>query len=130
VALRSASQVREFTGLDTHELSRVRDFFQGAVYCWCISRPVDWFSLRDLVGGPADWRGTPLFPLCEKHQDADDALEQAEHYGGWLLFDVITDDPRDFQTRQAEEVRQFRWEQAPAPTQDAPPRRLGIRRNA
>ena len=115
MALTPPSQVRDVTGLTADELTRIRAFLQGAVYCWCTGRPGDWFSLRDLMGGPnRNWQGTPLFALYQKHHPAPDAEERAGHDGGWLLKRVITDDPRTFDTREAAQIRQYRWVQAPA----------------
>jgi hypothetical protein len=117
MALTPPSQVRDVTGLTADELTRIRAFLQGAVYCWYTGRPGDWFSLRDLMGGPnRNWQGTPLFALYQKHDPAPDAEERAGHDGGWLLKRVITDDPRTFETRESEQIRQYRWIQAPAGT--------------
>lgn len=115
MALTPPSQVRDVTSLAADEKTRIRDFLQGAVYCWCKNRPNEWFSLRDLMGGENfRWQDTPLFPLYQKHHPAPDALERAGQEGGWLLKRVITDDPRLFETREAEMIRQYRWVQAPA----------------
>jgi hypothetical protein len=57
-----------------------------------------------------------LFALYQKHHAALDAEERAGHDGGWLLKRVITDDSRTFETREAEQIRQYRWVQAPAAT--------------
>ena len=115
MVLTPPSQVRDVTGVTDDEKARIRDFLQGAVYCWCKNRLNEWFSLRDLMGGENyHWQGTPLFPLYQKHHPAPDAVERAGQEGGWLLKRLITDDPRTFETRKAEMIRQYRWMQAPA----------------
>jgi hypothetical protein len=112
--LLSPSQVRDVAGLSDSQKTRIRDFLQGAVYCWCKNRPDEWFSLRDLMGGENyHWNGTPLLPLYEKYHPAADAVERAGRDGGWLLKKVIADDARAFETRHAEMIRQYRWEQHP-----------------
>src|SRR5690349_13674520 len=78
MALSSLSEVRDVTGVTDRDLARIRDFLQGAVYCWCKNRADEWFSLRDLMGGENfQWQGTPLLALYEKHQLATDAVERA-----------------------------------------------------
>jgi hypothetical protein len=121
MALTTASQVRDVHGITNVDKDRIRDFLQGAVYCWCKNRPNEWFSLRDLRGGENyHWQGTPLYPLYQKHHPAADAVERAGQDGGWLLKRVITDDPRTFETREAEMIRQYRWVQvSTAGTRDA-----------
>jgi hypothetical protein len=115
MAISPPSQVRDVHGLTADQKVRVRDFLQGAVYCWCKNRPNEWFSLRDLMGGENyHWQGTPLFVLYQKFQPAADAVERAGKDGGWLLKAVISDDARTFETREAEMIRQYRWLQDPA----------------
>lgn len=112
MALTPESRIREVYGLTDEQKARIRDFLQGAVYCWCKNRPSEWFSLRDLMGGENfEWEGTPLFPLWEKHQAEPDAVKRAGQDGGWLLKRLIADDQRNFETREAELIRQYRWVQ-------------------
>jgi hypothetical protein len=123
MALLPPSQVRDVQGLTADQKGRIRDFLQGAVYCWCKNRPEEWFSLRDLMGGENyHWDGTPLLSLYQKHRPAADAVERAGRDGGWLLKKVISDDLRTFETREAEMIRQYRWIQDPtALLADEPP---------
>ena len=114
MALTPPSQVRDVHGLTPDEITRIRDFLQGAVYCWCKNRPSEWFSLRDLMGGENyHWQGTPLFALFQKHHPDPAAVKLAGQDGGWILKRVITDDTRSFETREAEQIRQYRWVQPP-----------------
>ena len=96
------------------EKQRIRDFLQGAVYCWCKNRQDEWFSLRILMGGENyDWNGTPLMALYEKQVKAgvsgQAAVDQAGKEGGWLLKRVISDDDRVFETKEEEQNRKYRW---------------------
>lgn len=112
MTLTPSSQVRDVHGLNPDDIARIRDFLQGAVYCWCKNRPSEWFSLRDLMGGENyHWQGTPLFALYLKHHADPMAVKLAGKDGGWILKRVITDDNRSFETRKAEHIRQYRWVQ-------------------
>ena len=69
VLLKDPSQLRNVNGISEQESQRIKDFLQGAVYCWCKNKKGDWFSLRDLMGGDNFyWEDTPLIPLYEKHK--------------------------------------------------------------
>ena len=97
------SEIRNVTGISDQENQRIRDFLQGAVYCWCKNRNNEWFALRDLMGGPNfDWSATPMIVLYEKHincgKPQDQAITDAAKDGGWLLKRVINDDERAFET--------------------------------
>ncbi len=109
------SLVRDVHGINEEQKTRIRDFLQGAVYCWCKNRPDEWFSMRDLMGGENYyWEGTPLIALYEKHHEEDDAVERAGKDSGWLLKRVIDDDSRNFDTKKEELIRKYRWVQSPA----------------
>ncbi|MGD0037570.1 MAG: hypothetical protein ABSC53_09790 [Bacteroidota bacterium] len=114
MALTPPSQLREVYGITENEKDRIRNFLQGAVYCWCKNRKDEWFSLRDLMGGKNYyWEGTPLVVLYEKQERAgvpnQSAIEQAGKEAGWLLKRVISDDLRRFETQEEELVRKYRW---------------------
>jgi len=49
--LNESSQSRKVNGISAEETLRIKDFLQGAVYCWCKNNKGEWFSLRDLMGG-------------------------------------------------------------------------------
>jgi hypothetical protein len=114
MTLISQSAIREVSGIEENDKERIRNFLQGAVYCWCNIQGNNWFSLRDLMGGDnSNWDGTPLFALYQKQENAGlsdpAAIEQAGKEGGWLLKRVISDDRRSFDTRIAELIRQYQW---------------------
>lgn len=111
MALTPASRTRNVEGLSEAERARVRDFLQGAVYCWCKNRPREWFALRDLMGGDNFfWQGTPMMALWDKHNGSSaDPLTEAAKDAGWLLKEVIIADRRTFETRTEALVRHYRW---------------------
>jgi hypothetical protein len=108
------SQLRDVNGITENENNRIRDFLQGAIYCWCKNRKGEWFSLRDLMGGDNYfWQGTPLLSLYIKQERAgvpdQAAIEQAGKEGGWILKSVISADIRTFETQKEELIRKYRW---------------------
>ena|ERR1700733_11683990 len=105
------SDLRTIGGISDDEITAIRNFLQGAVYCWCKNRPDEWFSLRDLMGGEnTRWAGTPLLALYEKHEgSSEDPVLQAGQDGGWLLKRVISEDLRRFETREAYRIREYHW---------------------
>jgi hypothetical protein len=124
MALIPFSEVRDVPGLSDAEKLRIRDFLQGAVYCWCKNRKGDWFSLRHLMGGDNFyWQGTPLVVLFNKHIAAGsadaEAVEKAGREGGWLLKRVIADDKRAFNTKKEELIRQYLWNEKLSPVDPA-----------
>jgi len=100
------SEIRDVRGISEEQKQRIRDFLQGAVYCWCKNRKDEWFAARDLLGGDNYfWQGTPMLALYEKSED----VEQAGKDAGWLLKQVINNDKRSFETKKEGLVRQYRW---------------------
>ena len=104
---------REVYGIDENTMQRIKDFLQGAVYCWCKNRPNEWFAASDLVGGEnADWSNLPLNGLYQKHIDQGEseehAFDQAGIELGHILKSVLADDKRTFETKR-EYVRKYRW---------------------
>jgi hypothetical protein len=113
MSLTPPSEIRNVTDISDHENQRIRDFLQGAVYCWCKNRNDEWFALRYLMGGPNfDWSATPLNVLYEKHlnrgKNEDQAVEDAGKDCGWLVKSVINDDDRQFETITEEQTRKYR----------------------
>ena len=107
-------QIRDVTGISAETKQRIRDFLQGAVYCWCNNKPDEWFSLRDFMGGyNFYWQGTPLIELYIKHKNLgksdEDAFDSAAIDGGWLLKKVIIDDKRLFDTKIEDRIRKYKW---------------------
>lgn len=130
MTLAPTSEIRNVTGISDQENQRIRDFLQGAVYCWCKNRNNEWFALRDLMGGPNfDWSATPMIVLYEKHINSgkpqDQAIADAAKDGGWLLKRVINDDDRAFETIVEELTRKYRWLRPPVfPTEQEPLREI------
>ncbi|PCH97865.1 MAG: hypothetical protein COB85_02410 [Bacteroidetes bacterium] len=108
-------RLRPVEWLDQETQQRIEDFLQGSVYCWCKNREGEWFGLRDLMGGVNfDWTDTPLYPLYEHYHDAGETSEKAVDLAGidagWILKEVLADDPRRFETRRrAEHPREYKW---------------------
>ncbi len=111
MTLNVLSRSRNVTGITEEEKIRIKDFLQGAIYCWCKNRKNEWFSLRDLMGGDNFyWQGTPLMPLYLKHEGInDDPVREAGKDAGWILKAVIIQDKRLFDTRKEALIRQYRW---------------------
>ncbi|WP_423908918.1 hypothetical protein [Candidatus Spongiihabitans sp.] len=105
--------IRDVNVLSLEEKQRAKDFLQRSVYCWCKNKPDEEFAVRTLVGAEnADWRGTPLQPLYDKHRKTsateDDAYAKAAKDAGWLLKRVIKDDKRKFNLIQ-NRVNHYIW---------------------
>ncbi len=105
------SKSRDVKKISDDDMTAIRNFLQGAVYCWCKNRKNEWFSLRDLMGGDNfHWQGTPLFSLYQKHKDtSDNPTSDAGKDAGWILKKVISDDNRKFKTKKEEMIRKYRW---------------------
>lgn len=114
MALIPPSELREVQGISGEEKKRIRDFIQGAVYCCCKNRSNEWFSMRDLMGGEnGNWEETPMDALYQRHARAgltsDEAVDRAGKDSGWLLKSVIAQDRREFETKEEERIRKYRW---------------------
>lgn len=111
MSLNEKSVLRDVTGISKEQKSDIKNFLQGAVYCWCKNQSKnEWFSLRSLMGGDNfHWQGTPLIKLYEKHKCREDSVVAAGKDAGWLLKAVINEDKRVFETRKRELIRQYRW---------------------
>lgn len=106
-------QLREVTGISKLQIEAIKNFLQGAIYCWCKNRdPEDWFSLGELMGGENFyWQGTPLICLYTKHEEngSENPVNQAGIDAGWLLKTVIANDSRLFETQKEYRKRMYRW---------------------
>jgi len=93
-----------------NEQQRIKDFIQGAVYCFCKNCPNQTFSASSLFGGENyDWSGTPLIALYDWHESVNgDPVEMAGKDLGWLLLDVIIEDSRIFEIIEGY-THQYRW---------------------
>lgn len=105
---------RHISGISESERTRIYDYLQGLVYCWCKEHGTDWFAARNLVGGENYyWEGTPIQILYQKHVDNGDnwetAVSSAAKDLGWLLLNVINNDKRHFTTRK-EFTREYSWD--------------------
>lgn len=94
------------------EEARILDFLQGAVYLWCKDHPLDWFGLRNFMGGANnDWNGTPMQGLYERHaltMSPVSASRRAAMDGGRLLKRVLDLDGRVFESRKGYRTAEYR----------------------
>ena len=112
MTLNPQSELRDVYGISDADKALIKAFMQGAVYCWVKNRQGDWFAVRDLMGGMnADWNGTPLQVLFEKHidvgKDEDQAFTAAGIDLGWLVKTILDEDSRTFEV-VTEEVNKYR----------------------
>lgn len=97
--------------ITSEEKQRIKDFIQGAVYCYCKNNKGKAFTARDLFGGENyDWSGTPLVKLFEWHQQngSSNPVEMAGKDIGWLLLDVIIEDCRLFEIIEGY-THEYKW---------------------
>jgi len=111
VTINSNEVLRSVTGITEVEKQRIQDFLHGSVYCWCINRENEWFSLRDLMGGGNSyWKGTPMLSLYLKHEGkSNEPTIAAGKDAGWLLKSVIMSDKRKFETKKEDFIRKYKW---------------------
>ena len=119
MSLTVESKIRDVRETSEADKQRIKDFLQGAVYCWCKNRPDEWFSIRELMGGENYyWQGTPLIVLYEKHSNKDksydEAVKGAAIDSGWLLKRVLSDDRREFKPDDQDDpqdfgIRSYKW---------------------
>ena len=107
-------KVRKISGITLQQEEQIMSFLQGAVYCWCLNRGTEWFSLRDFMSGTNYfWNGTPLIELYKKHinlgKTEEDSVKAAGKDCGWLLKKVIQNDKRSFDSRNHGFIREYRW---------------------
>jgi hypothetical protein len=114
MSLEPESELREVSGIDEDQRIAIRNFMQGAIYCWVKNRMDEPFAVRDLVGGEnTDWSRTPLQGLYEKHiglnKEEDAAFEDAAKDLGWLVKSLLANDRRRFSVRKSGLVNSYNW---------------------
>src|SRR5690554_7731100 len=108
------SKLRYELHINYEELTSIKNFIQGAVYCWIKNRKDEIFAARDLFGGDNyDWNGTPLIALYNKHinqgKNENSAVDEAGKDVGWILKLVLYEDQRLFDTCDAGMARGYKW---------------------
>jgi hypothetical protein len=107
--------VHEVAWLKPEDEQRIMDFLQGAIYCWCNQHNDSWFSVREIMGGNNrdEWDKTPLGILYDKHikdgKSHDESWDLAGKEEGKILKKVINQDARNFETKEYEQIRQYKW---------------------
>lgn len=113
MSLMKEDALRPVPGLARTDQIRIKAFLQGAVYCWCANRPDEWFTLRELLGEPAQWgESTPLRALIVKHlmtKPREVALTAAARDGACILQEAMFEDARLFESMQDAVARKYRW---------------------
>lgn len=105
---------RSVHGIRPDRLHEMRVFLQGSVYCWCKNRKDEPFAARDLLGGDNYyWHDTPMEDLYLYYRNDDEdnheyAVEEAGKAAGRLLYQLLYDDKREFET-WVEYTRMYRW---------------------
>ena len=103
MALLKSSKLRKNFGIPSDDLKAIKNFLQGAVYCWVKNRKGEFFAAQDLMGGiNKDWNGTPLFCLYKKHiakgKTKKAAIAEAGKDLGWILKSVLAEDKHIFKS--------------------------------
>lgn len=105
---------RTVHGISEVQRQDIMHFLQGSVYCWCKNRKDKPFAARDLLGGDNYyWQDTPMMALFEYYRNGNDAnneyaIEEAGKAAGRLLYQLLYDDKREFQT-WVEYTRMYCW---------------------
>ena len=105
---------RAVHGVGDEAIRDIMNFLQGSVYCWCKNRKGEPFAARDLLGGDNYyWEDTPMEALFLYYRNGDDAnneyaKEEAGKAAGRLLYQLLYDDKREFQT-WVEYTRMYLW---------------------
>lgn len=107
--------VSKVHGIEPDDMQRIRDFLQGAIYCWCKNRKGKWFTARDLLGGDNFyWEHYPLGVLYFRYIKAGHSetysFEQAAKDAGRILKNVLADDDRTFETKGGY-TRRYLWQE-------------------
>lgn len=99
-------------GFTVRQLDRMRAYLQGHVYDWCLQNHGEPFMAMNMIGNiNRDWNGTPLQDLYDfylrRGRGHDYAHAQAARAAGWLLWQVLVEDNRNFRT-QPTDTRHYR----------------------
>ncbi|KAF3984802.1 MAG: hypothetical protein HFP81_00255 [Methylococcales symbiont of Hymedesmia sp. n. MRB-2018] len=114
MALVKKSKLRKDFDISPEDLKAVKNFLQGAVYCWVKNRKDEFFAARDLMGGDNfNWRGTPLYCLYKKHigkgKTKEAAIDEAGKDLGWVLKSVLAEDKRTFESCDKGLAKGYKW---------------------
>lgn len=112
--LPQGQEMRDVSGISDEQKKAIKAFMQGAVYCWAKNQKDVEFAVRDLVGGDnADWGGTPLQALYDKHvqlgKDHPAAFDAAAIDLGWLVKAVLEADARKFTVSKSGRANAYLW---------------------
>ncbi len=121
MALLKGSKLRQDFGIPSDQLKAIKNFLQGAVYCWIKNKNEEFFAARDLMGGANfDWYGTPLYWLYDKHikkgKTEKAAIDEAGKDLGWILKSVLDEDKRTFESRDEGRANGYKWVISPVKT--------------
>ncbi len=114
MSLTPLTELREVQGISESDKIAIKNFMQGAIYCWAKNRRSEPFAVRDLMGGENfSWEGTPLQVLYDRHithgKSNDRAIESAAQDLGWLVKSVLAADKRTFEAAKDGLVSSYRW---------------------
>lgn len=114
INLKDLPAPRAVHGISEQQRRDVIHFLQGLVYCWCKNRKGEPFAARDLLGGDNYyWQATPMIALYEYYLDGNEdnhdyAVEEAGKAAGRLLYQLLNDDKREFET-WVDYTRKYKW---------------------
>ena len=114
MTLKVESKMRYNFKICDEDLTAIKNFLQGAVYCWIKNKEDELFAVRDLMGGENfDWDRTPLYCLYKKHKklgkDNNGAIKEAGKDLGWILKLVLKDDKRLFESCDKGMTKGYKW---------------------
>ena len=91
------------TKLSDDEMTAIKNFLHGAVFCWCRNCKEDngdqkWFSLHDLIGEAtsANWKDTPLIKLFDWYRNNSDYGESSAKHTGKILKQLLDSNEQIF----------------------------------
>jgi len=100
---KESSKLNLVADLSNDEINAIKNFLQGAVFCWCKNCTEKngeqrWFNLRDLIGeaSPISWKDAPLIKLYEWHKEYNDYDYRSSMDAGKILRSLIHSNKRFF----------------------------------